>query len=369
MAVESRVDHVGSLLRPPALLEARARRDAGELAADEFKRIEDDAVRDVVALQEECGCVVVTDGELRRDSFQSEVAAACDGFENVTLEAWLWGDWHSDSVGDRSTARPPGLAVTERLRKRRNLAAEEFTFLRSITGRIAKVTLPSPSLFGNLWDPERSRAAYPTLDDFVADVTSILVEEVRELQRLGCRYVQLDAPHYPLLIDPVWQAFYESRGWPLQEWLARGIEFDNAVIDAAPGVTFGFHLCRGNQGSRWLVAGSYEPIARPIFQSVRAHRLLLEYDDERSGDFEPLEHVRDDQVVVLGLVTTKTPRVETIDRLSQQIREAAAIVPLERLALGTQCGFSTSIVGNAITEDEQRRKLTTIAETAARIWG
>jgi 5-methyltetrahydropteroyltriglutamate--homocysteine methyltransferase len=369
MPIDSRVDHVGSLLRPRVLLDARARRDAGELGPGEFKRIEDDAVRHVVALQEECGCQVVTDGELRRDSFQSEITAACEGFENVTLDAWLWGDWHSDAVGDRSTERPPGLAVVERLRKRRNLASEEFTFLRSITGRIAKVTLPSPSLLGNLWDPERSRDAYPTLDDFVADVTSILVDEVRELQRLGCRYVQLDAPHYPLLIDPAWQAFYESRGWSLQEWLAHGIEFDNAVIDAAPGLTFGFHLCRGNQGSRWLVSGSYEPIAASIFQGVHAHRLLLEYDDERSGGFEPLLHVRDDQLVVLGLVTTKTPRVETVDSLAQRIHDAARIVPLERLGLGTQCGFSTSIVGNAISEDDERRKLTAIAETAARVWG
>ena len=369
MPVGSRVDHVGSLLRPRALLEARARREAGEITVDEFKRIEDHAVRRVVALQEECGCVVVTDGELRRDSFQSEITAACEGFANVTLDAWLWGDWHSDTVGDRSTERPPGLAVVERLRKRRNLAAEEFTFLRSITDRVCKVTLPSPSLLGNLWDPERSRAAYPTLDDFVADVTSLFVDEVRELQRLGCTYVQLDAPHYPLLVDPVWRAFYESRGWLLEEWLARGIEFDNAVIDAAPGVTFGFHLCRGNQGSRWLVSGSYELIARPIFQGVRAHRLLLEYDDERSGGFEPLEHVRDDQLVVLGLVTTKTPRVETVEWLSQRIRDAARILPLERLALGTQCGFSTSIVGNAISEDDERRKLATIAQTAAHVWG
>lgn len=369
MAVESRVDHVGSLLRPPALLDARARRDAGELGADEFKRVEDDAVRHVVALQEECGCVVVTDGELRRDSFQSEITAACEGFENVTLDAWLWGDWRSDVVGDGSTERPPDLAVVERLRKRRNLAAEELTFLRSITDRVAKVTLPSPSLLGSLWDPERSRAAYPTLEDFVADVTSIFADEVRELQRLGCTYVQLDAPHYPLLVDPGWRAFYESRGWSLEEWLARGIEFDNAVIDAAPGITFGFHLCRGNQGSRWLVSGSYEPIARPIFQGVRAHRLLLEYDDERSGGFEPLEHVRDDQVVVLGLVTTKTPRVETVDWLSQRIRDAARILPLDQLALGTQCGFSTSVVGNAVSEEDERRKLTAIAETAALVWG
>jgi 5-methyltetrahydropteroyltriglutamate--homocysteine methyltransferase len=367
--VESRVDHVGSLLRPRALLDARARRDAGEIEPDEFKRIEDDAVRHVVGLQEECGCRVVTDGELRRESFQSEITAACEGFENVTLDAWLWGDWHSDAVGDRSTERPPGLAVVERLRKRRNLAAEEFTFLRSITGRTAKVTLPSPSLLGNLWDPERSRAAYPTLDDFVSDVTSILIDEVRELQRLGCRYVQLDAPHYPLLIDPVWQRFYESRGWSLREWLAHGIEYDNAVIDAAPGLTFGFHLCRGNQGSRWLVEGGYDPIAPRVFRRVAAHRLLLEYDDERSGSFEPLAQVPDDKVVVLGLVTTKSGRVETEDELERRTREAAEHIDLDRLAISPQCGFATSVIGNAVTVDDERRKLATIVRAANRIWG
>ena len=139
----------------------------------------------------------------------------------------------------------------------RSLAAEEFVFLRSITDRIAKVTLPSPTLFANLWTPERSRSAYPRFDDFMADVVAILVDEVRELARLGCRYLQLDAPHYPLLIDPGWRAFYEARGWPLERWLSYGVELDNAVIDAAPGVTFGFHLCKGNQDSRWLVAGGY----------------------------------------------------------------------------------------------------------------
>lgn len=366
--IHSRVDHTGSLLRPPELLAARARRDAGELDPAAFKAVEDEAVREVVRLQEECGCRVVTDGELRRDSFQSELTAACDGFEGVTLDAWLWGDWHSDEVGDRSTPRPPELAVVERVRKRRSLAAEEFTFLRAVTDRIGKVTLPSPSLFANLWDPTRSREAYPALDDFLADVVTVFVDEVRELARLGCTYVQLDAPHYPLLIDPGWRAFYESRGWTLERWLAHGIELDNAVIDAAPGITFGFHLCRGNQGSRWLVAGDYEPIARPLFQGVRAHRLLLEYDDERSGGFEPLEHVRDDQLVVLGLVTTKSPRAESVGSLTARIRDAAEIVPLERLALGTQCGFSTSVVGNAISVEDERRKLAVISETAAAVW-
>jgi 5-methyltetrahydropteroyltriglutamate--homocysteine methyltransferase len=368
-ARESRVDHVGSLLRPAPLLAARALRAEGTIDPAEFKRVEDDAVRHVVRLQEECGCLVVTDGELRRDSFQSEITAACEGFQNVTPDAWLWGDWHSNVVGDVSTDRPPGLAVVGRLRKRRNLAVEELTFLRSLTDRIQKVTLPSPSMLGSLWDPVLSRAAYPTLDDFCEDVTAVLVDEVRELHRLGCAYVQIDAPHYPLLIDPAWRAFYESRGWTIEDWLRRGIAWDNALIDAVPGMTFGFHLCRGNQRSRWLVSGSYEPIAQSIFHEIRAHRLLLEYDDERSGSFDPLRHVRDDQIVVLGLVTTKTPRVETVAWLTERIHAAARIVPLDRLALGTQCGFATSAEGNAIGEDDERRKLAVIAETAASVWG
>jgi 5-methyltetrahydropteroyltriglutamate--homocysteine methyltransferase len=284
MAVNARVEHVGSLLRPPYLQQAREARAGGQLSTDEFKAAEDHAVREVIALQEEAGLPVVNDGELRRDSFQAELAAACDGFSGVGMDAWLWGDWHSGeaAVGDQSTARPEGLAVTGRLRKRRNLAAEEFTFVRAATSRQAKVTLPSPSLFANLWSPQLSAGAYPTLDAFLADVVDILREEVRELVRLGCGYIQLDAPHYPLLLDPVWREFYEQRGWPLQRWLSYGIELDNAVIEAGRPATFGFHLCRGNQLGRWLVAGGYEPIAGPIFGGVHADRLLLEYDD-RSG--------------------------------------------------------------------------------------
>src|SRR5215208_6194290 len=205
--VDSRADHVGSLLRPRSLLEARAELAAGRLGAPEFKAIEDAAVRDVVALQEEAGCPVVTDGELRRESFQAELVAATSGVEGAGLDAWLWGDWHSDELGDKSVARPAEMAVVAPLVRRRSLAAEEFTFLRSITDRIAKVTLPSPTLFANLWTPERSRDAYPRFDDFMGDVVAILIDEVRELARLGCRYAQLDAPHYPLLIDPGWRAF------------------------------------------------------------------------------------------------------------------------------------------------------------------
>jgi 5-methyltetrahydropteroyltriglutamate--homocysteine methyltransferase len=366
--IDARADHVGSLLRPPALKQAREDRAAGRLDAPAFKAVEDAAVREVVALQEAAGCPVVTDGELRRDSFQSELTAATTGVEGVSLDAWLWGEWHSDELGDKVVERPPEMAVTARLERRRGLAAEELTFLRAITDRVAKVTLPSPTLFANLWTPERSRDAYPRFDDFMADVVALLADEVRELQRLGCRYVQLDAPHYPLLLDPTWRAFYEARGWSVDRWLSYGIELDNAVIDAAPEVTFGFHLCRGNQDSRWLVAGGYDEIAGPIFRGVHAHRLLLEYDDERSGGFEPLALVPDDKLVVLGLVTTKSPRRETEDELEARVREAARHTGLERLAVGTQCGFSTSVVGNALTIEDEQRKLATIVRTAKRIW-
>jgi 5-methyltetrahydropteroyltriglutamate--homocysteine methyltransferase len=368
--ITARADHVGSLLRPSDLLDARAKHAAGELDPPAFKAIEDRAVLDVIRLQEDAGLPVVTDGELRRESFQSELVAAVDGFAGVTIDAWLWGAWHSDELGDKTVDRPPEMAVVEPLRKRRSLAAEELTFLRAHTDRIPKVTLPSPTLFGNLWDPERSKGAYPTFDSFMEDVVAILVEEVRELARLGATYLQLDAPHYPLLIDPAWRAFYEERGWPAERFLSYGIELDNAVIDAAGAdVTWGFHLCRGNQDSRWLVAGGYDAIAEPIFRGVHAHRLLLEYDDERSGGFDPLGLVPDDKQVVLGLVTTKGPRPETEDELEARVREAAQRIDLDRLGLGTQCGFATSVLGNNLTVDDEQAKLRIIARTAYRIWG
>jgi 5-methyltetrahydropteroyltriglutamate--homocysteine methyltransferase len=367
--IAARAEHVGSLLRPAALLDARETHAAGHLDDAGLKAAEDAAVREVVALQEGAGCPVVTDGELRRESFQSELTAAVDGFEGVSLDAWLWGEWHSDELGDKTVERPGQMAVVSPLEQRRSLAAEEFTFLRAVTGRTAKVTLPSPSLFANLWDPERSREAYPSFDDFMAAVVDVLRHEVRELARLGCTYAQLDAPHYPLLIDPTWRAFYEARGWSVERWLSYGIELDNAVIDAAPELTFGFHLCRGNQDSRWLVAGGYDEIAAPVFRGVRAQRLLLEYDDERSGGFDPLRLVPDDKLVVLGLVTTKTPRLEDPAELERRIRDAADVVGLVRLALGTQCGFSTSVVGNALDISDQRRKLELITATAAAVWG
>ena len=369
MTVTARVEHVGSLLRPQYLLDARAAYAGGALTPAELKAAEDRAVREAVALQDELDLPVVGDGEMRRESFQAELTAACDGFSGVDLDAWLWGSWHSDEVGDATIARPPDLAVTAPLRKRRNLAAEEFTFMRASTDRQIKVTLPSPTLFANLWSPEQSAAAYPSLDAFMADVVQILRDEVAELVRLGCDYIQLDAPHYPLLVDPAWREFYESRGWPFKRWLSYGIELDNAVIEAGRPATFGFHLCRGNQLSRWLVSGGYEPIAGPIFGSVNADRLLLEYDDERSGTFDPLRLVPDDKIIVLGLVTTKTSRVESADAVEARLRQAADLVGRDRLAVSPQCGFATSAAGNAITPEAERAKLALLARIAASLPG
>ncbi len=366
--VEARSDVVGSLLRPPELLDAQARIAAGELSQSELERIEDAAVDSALKLQADAGLDAVTDGEMRRLSFQSQLPAAVDGFGEWDINAFLWGEWHSDEVGDRAIERPP-LAVVSKLRRRRFLSAEEFTYARGRTEATLKVTLPSPSLFANFWDPERSSGAYASLEEFLGDVAEIVREEVDELVRLGCTYVQLDAPHYPLLVDPTLRDFYESRGWPAERWLELGLELDNLVIGDRPGVTFGFHLCRGNQGSRWLVSGGYDWLAARIFPRVRAERLLLEYDDERSGGFEPLAEVPEDKIVVLGLVTTKTPRPETVDQLAARIGAAARFIPLERLALSPQCGFATSVIGNAISFDDQRRKLETIGETARAVWG
>jgi 5-methyltetrahydropteroyltriglutamate--homocysteine methyltransferase len=250
-----------------------------------------------------------------------------------------------------------------------NVLAEEFAFLRARTKSIPKIALPSPSLWANFWSPLRSRAAYPTLENFLADVVDILREEVAELVRLGATYIQLDAPHYALLLDPATRGFYESQGWSTERYLEHGIEMDNAVIGDFPGVTFGFHLCRGNQGGRWLASGGYERIARTVFPRIRAQRLLLEYDDARSGSFEPLEHVPEDKYVVLGLITTKRSRLEPADELVSRVHEASRFVPLERLALSPQCGFSSSAIGGAVTAADQERKLRLVVETARRIWG
>ena len=241
--ITAHTDVVGSLLRPPELLKARTEVAAGKMTQAAFKAIEDQAVDEAVALQEAVGLEVVTDGEMRRLSFQSQMTEAVTGFGEYDLNAFLWGDWRGDEgTGNLSLERPKNLRVVGKLTRKRHLSAEEFIYLRGRTTRIPKITLPSPSLWTNFWSSEHFLPAYPTLDSFLADVVDIMRHEVAELVRLGATYIQLDAPHYPLLLNPKTRAFYEGQGWRIDQWLDRGIEMDNAVIGDFPEVTFGFHL-------------------------------------------------------------------------------------------------------------------------------
>jgi methionine synthase II (cobalamin-independent) len=239
--ITAHADIVGSLLRPPELLAAQKQLADGNLSQEQFKEIEDRAVDDAIALQESIGLEILTDGEMRRQSFQSQMTAAVSGFGEHNLDAFLWGEWY-DETGVKKTRRPRRLGAVGKLKRLSYLSADEFSYLRSKTNHIAKVTLPSPSLWANFWSPKYSREAYPTLDAFLADIVNILREEVTELVRLGATYIQIDAPHYGLLLDPKTRRFYEKLGWSLDQWLSLGIELDNAVIAGFPDVTFGFHV-------------------------------------------------------------------------------------------------------------------------------
>jgi 5-methyltetrahydropteroyltriglutamate--homocysteine methyltransferase len=234
-------DVVGSLLRPAELLAAQKQLAAGSLSFSQFKEIEDRAVDQAIRLQERVGLQIVTDGEMRRQSFQSQMTAAVSGFGEFDLNAFLWGKWHDEQSIHRKS-RPRALGATGKLVRQRYLSVDEFVYLKNKTTRIPKITLPSPGLWANFWSPKYSRDAYPTLDAFLADVVGILREEVAELARLGAAYIQIDAPHYGLLLDPTTRGFYEKLGWSLDRWLCFGVELDNAVIAGFPDITFGFHM-------------------------------------------------------------------------------------------------------------------------------
>ena len=234
-------DIIGSLLRPRELLAAQKQLAARVISQDRFKAIEDRAVDDAIALQESVGLEVVTDGEMRRQSFQSQMTAAVDGFGDHDLDAFLWGDWHDDE-GVHRTSRPSRLGVVSKLKRQRYLSVDEFVYLKSKTKRIPKLTLPSPGLWANFWSAEYSKGAYPTLESLFADIVQILRDEVAELARFGACYVQIDAPHYGLLLAPQTRRFYENQGWSIDQWLSLGIDLDNAVMSGFPSVIFGFHI-------------------------------------------------------------------------------------------------------------------------------
>ncbi len=357
-----RADVVGSLLRPDYLLRGREQYAAGKLSDVEFKRIEDRAVDECVTIQEHVGVDVVTDGEMRRNVFASQLAQACEGFDRVTNNEVDW--FTLDGKCERS---PVTVGVVSKLKRKRHLSSEEYSYLRGRTTQPKKITLPSPTMYAYYWVPGVSDAAYPSTSAYMDDVTEILRDEVAELVRLGATYIQWDAPEFGMILDPHQQEWFARKGFPADRMVHDGIARMDAIMAQHPAITFGLHICRGNDASRYMAKGSYEAIARVAFHT-RAQRLLLEYDDERSGDFQPLRQVPEDKTVVLGLITTKFPRNETAAELRERIAEAARFVPLERLALSPQCGFASVAKGNSLPSELQAAKLSLVTEVARAVW-
>ncbi len=359
-----RAEVIGSMLRPSSLLLARDGNVAGRVSDAELRRIEDKAVDECIAIQERTGVDVVTDGEMRRNVFSSQLAQSVEGFDSISGNTV---DWFT--MEGKKQSSPVTVGLVSKMKRRRHLGSEEFVYLRARTSLPIKMTLPSPTMYAYYWVPGISNAAYPSTDAYMADVTDILRDEVRELSRLGCTYVQFDAPEFGMVLDPHQQEWFARKGFEAKRMVHDGIDMMNAIMKGQSHMTFGLHVCRGNDANRYMAKGSYASIAEEILRRTHARVLLLEYDDERSGDFEPLKMTGEDKVVVLGLVTTKNPREETAEELHARIREAARYVPLERLALSTQCGFASVAKGNNIPFELQDRKLALVARVAREVWG
>jgi len=355
-------DVVGSLLRPSYLKEARDQFASGKLTDAEFKQIEDRAVDECIALQVQAGIEVITDGEVRRYAFYGHLIDAVEGFDK-------YGGWaipFRDEKGEQLVLPRP--VVVSKLRRKRPLCAEEFTYVRARTKHPAKTTMISAQQAAAYYDRNKSSAAYATVDAYLADLVDVLRDEVAELIRLGCTYIQIDSPQYTALLDPELREGYRQRGNDPDRLLDLSIEMDNAVIGDHNGITFGLHLCRGNNQSKFYASGDYAPITR-VFRNTKFNRFLLEYDDERSGGFDPLREVPDDRTVVLGLVSSKKAQLESKDEIKKRIEEATACIPLERLALSPQCGFASTMEGNLVTIADQLAKLRLVTETAQEVWG
>jgi 5-methyltetrahydropteroyltriglutamate--homocysteine methyltransferase len=357
-----RSDVVGSLLRPGYLKDARTQFAAGKITSAEFKRLEDRAVDEAMDLQLRAGIEVLTDGEMRRYAFYGHLIDAVEGFDK-------YGGWSIPFRNDRGEEiTHPRPLIVSKMRRKHPMCAEEFTYLRARTSHPSKTTLVSAQQAAAYYDAKKSSSAYPTVDAFLADLVDLLRDEVSELVRLGCSYVQIDSPQYAALIDPQIREGYRQRGNDPDRLLDLSIEMDNAVIGGQPGILFGLHLCRGNNQSKFYAAGGYAPITK-VFRRTKFQRFLLEFDDDRSGGFEPLSQVPDDRTVVLGLVSSKKATLESREELKSRIHAAQSFIPLERLALSPQCGFASTLEGNLLTEQDQEAKLRLVAETAAEVWG
>jgi 5-methyltetrahydropteroyltriglutamate--homocysteine methyltransferase len=351
-----RAEVVGSLLRPPYLKRARQ-----ELAGGELTRIEDRAVDEAIALQEDAGLDVVSDGELRRRDFLAPLYEGVDGAAPTPSRALTWK--HA-VTGEEMTWSIP-FSVTGRLRPVRSATAAGYAYARAKARRPVKQSLPNPLLANWAWDAE----IYPDPFELLVDATAVIREEARALARLGCEYIQIDAPDLAGFADPKRGPRHPASGLAIDRLLSDGLDLVNSIPAGIDGVTFGIHLCRGNIRSHYATSGGYERISQALFQRLtRYQTFLLEYDDERAGGFAPLADCPDDKTVVLGLISSKVSELEDPEAIARRVDAAAAHHPRERLALSTQCGFATEMEGNEITEDQQRAKLTLVAETAHRLW-
>jgi 5-methyltetrahydropteroyltriglutamate--homocysteine methyltransferase len=373
-----RTDVVGSLLRPSAWKEARLRFESGLIDQEAFAHIEIESIKKHLALQEGIGLDVVSDGELSRLNFQDSFGLAVRGYdtarENVrSHEQRAAGGtplarWDIPDLAGPGTPVVHRRPVTQKLQLARNVPLDEYRRAAPFARRPLKVSLIGPDRVMQRFDHAASKAVYPSVDDFVADVVAIQRDMIRGLVDAGCRYVHIDEPGYTAYVDEPSLAAMRARGEDPQENLSRSLKANAQIARGFDGVTFGIHLCRGNQRSMWHREGAYDAIAERLFNELPHQRFLLEYDSPRAGGFAPLRFVPKGKVVVLGLVSTKVPELETVDLLKKRIDEAAKYLPLEQLALSPQCGFGSDVSGNLVSEDDQRRKLERVVEVARQVW-
>jgi 5-methyltetrahydropteroyltriglutamate--homocysteine methyltransferase len=358
-----RADHVGSFLRPQELIEARGKGDSEGLRA-----IEDRSILRVLAKQKELGFEIFTDGEFRRSNFMGDFTDAVEGFD---FQDSVPRDWK----GEKPAAAPKGGVrgiVTKKLRAVRPLTGHELPFLMQHSPGAIKMTLPSATQFPAIsFKRGVTDAVYKDHSEMLWDVVGILKAEMARLSAEGVKYIQIDAPRYSYYMDPKWRDWIRKEmNADVEAVLDEAIRADNACFEAArrPGVTLAIHLCRGNSRSHWYAEGGYDAIAEKLFGTLAVDRFLLEYDDVRSGTFEPLRFVPRNKLVVLGLVSSKLAELEDAETVVQRIHEAAKYVPLENLTLSPQCGFASTLEGNLLTEDQQWAKLRLVVETARRVW-
>jgi 5-methyltetrahydropteroyltriglutamate--homocysteine methyltransferase len=360
-----RADHVGSLLRPAALHELREQVRKKEISQEKLREAEDRHIREVVKLQEDLGLPSITDGEFRRDWWHIDFIAGFDGIELLRE-----GDSYHGVQFKGVEATPPTMFVKRKLRRTRPSMVPHFEFLKKITTRgVPKFTMPSPAMLHARGDRASIKQTYPNADNFWADLTQCYREEIADLYKAGCRYLQIDDTTIAMMGDPKVQENFRKLGDDPKKDTAMYAEAVNmAIRDVPDDMTVAVHTCRGNFKSTWLASGSYDYVAETAFSTIDVDGFFLEYDDARSGGFEPLRFVPKGKYVVLGLVTTKRGGLESKDDLKRRIDEAARYVPLEQLCLSPQCGFSSTEEGNALTLDEQRAKLALVVETAREVW-